>query len=84
MLVHGIMLLGCQGNQCEPAELLTVFSHQLANFSLNEHIILAWLLDECRKHWEMHVDLQTAGDLAWFTETPVAEKVFMKTASHLH
>lgn len=38
-------------------ELRPVFLHQLADFSLNEHSVLAWLSNEHRKHWEMCVDL---------------------------
>lgn len=79
----GSFLLAVRKNSApQPAELLSVPSHKLADFPLNVHIILAWLLNECRRCWEMHVDLQTAGDIVWFTETPIADKILIKATSH--
>lgn len=57
VLVCGVLLAVREASALQPAELLPVPSHELADFSLNAHIILARLLNECRECWEMHVDL---------------------------
>lgn len=61
--VGSFLLAAREISALQPAELLPVPSRELADFSLNAHLILAWLLNECRKCWEIHVDLYTAGDL---------------------
>lgn len=55
--VGSFLLAVRETSALQPVELLPVPSHELADCSLNAHIILAWLLNECRKYWEMHVDL---------------------------
>lgn len=55
--VGSFLLASKETSALQPAELLPVPSHELAGFSLNAHIILAWLLNECRECWEVHVDL---------------------------
>lgn len=54
----GTCLLDAKGTGAHRlAELLPVSSHQVAGFSLSEHAILARLSNECRKRWEVRVDL---------------------------